>query len=89
MKNTVPFRVTRNNAFTRDPEGGTSRQHPDLRKGSADRMRKIGIPEAICLAFERTGLLVTKENFASLPQAQQDEWDSAIEEAQKELGGDT
>lgn len=84
MKNPVPFRVAKDNAYSRDPAGGTSRQHQSLRKASADRMRKKGIAEVICLAFEKTGLLVTQENFASLPQAQQDEWNAAIEEARGE-----
>lgn len=84
-KNQVPWRVSRTNAFSRGEEGGTSRQHPDLRKDTAARMRSRGIGEIICRAFEATGLLVTKENWEGLPKAQQDEWNAATDAAREEI----
>jgi hypothetical protein len=87
-KNMVPWRIASNNAFSRGVDGGASRQHVDLRLASAARMRAKGIHEAICRAFEKTGLLVTMENYALLPQAQRDEWNAAIEVAKAELAAE-
>lgn len=81
----VPWRMSKDNAFSRDEGGGVARQHPKLRKGTADRMRAKGINEAICRAFEKTGLCVTQENWASIPKSQQKEWENAIEDAQDEI----
>ena len=84
-KNALPYRVVTDNAFSRDQEGGTARQHPKLRAETAYKMRLRGIPEAICRAFFATGLMVTKENWDALPQCQKNEWTKAFEKAETEI----
>ncbi len=86
-KNPIPVRIVRSNSITRSPEGGTSRLHPKKRKETADRMRALGLDEAICQAMEATGLLVTKQNYDKLPASQQEEWDKAIQEARERIRG--
>ena len=51
-----------------------------VRAATIDAMRAAGIRPALIYAYERTGLIVTKENRSLLSAADLDEWEDAIAE---------
>jgi len=51
-----------------------------LRASTAEAMRAAGIRPALVYAYERTGLIVTRENRKLMSAADIDEWEDAIAE---------
>lgn len=54
-----------------------------VRAATVDAMRAAGIGPALIYAYERTGLIVTRENRGLMSAADLDEWDDAIAEFQE------
>ena len=51
-----------------------------VRAATIEAMRAAGIRPALIYAYERTGLIVTKENRSLMSAADLDEWEDAIAE---------
>jgi hypothetical protein len=51
-----------------------------VRAATVEAMRAAGVPPALVYAYERTGLIVTRENRSLMSAADLDEWDDAIAE---------
>jgi hypothetical protein len=51
-----------------------------VRASAVEAMRTAGIRPALVYAYERTGLIVTRDNRALLSAADLDEWEDAIAE---------
>ena len=51
-----------------------------LRVATVEAMRAAGIRPALVYAYERTGLIVTRENRHLIPASDLDEWEDAIAE---------
>jgi hypothetical protein len=49
-------------------------------------MKAAGLDPAFIYAFEKTGLLVTKQNQHLIPEQDLAEWDAAIEEYERKHG---
>lgn len=51
-----------------------------VRASTVEAMRAAGVPPALVYAYERTGLIVTRDNRSLLSAADLDEWEDAIAE---------
>ena len=58
-----------------------------IRASTIDAMRAAGIRPALIYAYERTGLIVTRENRALMSAADLDEWEDAIAEYEEQHAG--
>src|SRR4051812_32111235 len=60
-----------------------------VRAATVEAMRAAGIRPALIYAYERTGLLVTRENRKVMSAADLDEWEDAIAEFDERNQGPT
>ncbi|MBA3462068.1 MAG: hypothetical protein H0T46_19060 [Deltaproteobacteria bacterium] len=58
-----------------------------VRAATVEAMRAAGIRPALIYAYERTGLIVTRENRKLMSAADLDEWEDAIAEYDEQNGG--
>ena len=58
-----------------------------LKAATAEAMRAAGVRPALIYAYERTGLIVTRENRALMSAADLDEWEDAIAEYEETNSG--
>jgi len=58
----------------------TDEEVAKVRASTVEAMRAAGIRPALMYAYERTGLIVTKENRSLMSAADLDEWEDAIAE---------